>query len=452
MTNKIPSPVAGDAPDGPPAGDEASAPPVRYQLSPRATFVPFDTSISAKVLQLVLEDRHYYINEQTLSMLQQFAMPATIQDAETNLAEIPLGTPASRRQSIESAIAFGMLVPTGQSVENALARPLAQRTNPLPLKRRLLSQQQLLPLTRPLQHLFNKLILGPCVALAALAYICAIVLHDFARVPPLLGKLGAGQWVCFLILNYTALFWHELGHSAACLRGGARHGDIGCGIYLWYPIFYADVTPVWALRRIDRIRVDIGGIYFHSLAGALCYALWLVSHQDVLLLGMYAIALSIVVNLNPFLKFDGYWLLTDLLGLPNLRGAARDALYGLLPAVFRSSGAERRTSPRAGRAVETTVLMYALATGVFSVWMITHVLFVVIPSIWRNIAGIGELLRGPSLDHRAMAVFGALLRLVFSGLAAWGLSALLGRMARQALRMLSLQLRRPMGAQEQTLI
>ena len=65
--------------------------------------------------------------------------------------------------------------------------------------------------------------------------------------------------------------FHELGHAAACRYGGATPGGIGVGLYLVWPAFYTDVTDAYRLPRRDRLRVDLGGLYFNALVAVVTH-------------------------------------------------------------------------------------------------------------------------------------------------------------------------------------
>lgn len=122
-----------------------------------------------------------------------------------------------------------------------------------------------------------------------------------------------------LIFMVASSLFHEIGHASACKYFGIRHGGIGFGLYLNFPVLYTDVTEVWRLGRMQRCVVNLAGVYFQCFAilGLLgLYALVPLDEVRYLILTMN---LGFLMTLNPFFKFDGYWLASDLLGVPNLR-------------------------------------------------------------------------------------------------------------------------------------
>lgn len=128
-----------------------------------------------------------------------------------------------------------------------------------------------------------------------------------------------------LFMCGSSLF-HELGHAAACRRMGVDHGGIGFGMYLTFPVFYTDVSRVWRLPRLKRIVVNLAGIYFQCfILGALLlwYGTGAAGHETARYL-VLTMNLGFALTLNPFFRFDGYWIASDALGVPNLRRRSQE--------------------------------------------------------------------------------------------------------------------------------
>ena len=97
------------------------------------------------------------------------------------------------------------------------------------------------------------------------------------------------------------------------------HGNIGLGLYLNLPVFYTDVTHVWKLSCRQRCIVNFGGVYFQMILLIPLLALAIINGYGVLDYVILLMNFNFTLTLNPFFKFDGYWMITDLLGIPNLR-------------------------------------------------------------------------------------------------------------------------------------
>jgi putative peptide zinc metalloprotease protein len=134
----------------------------------------------------------------------------------------------------------------------------------------------------------------------------------------------------FLLAVLSAAF-HEIGHASACRYGGAEPGGMGMGLYLVWPAFYTDVTDSYRLPQRDRLRVDLGGIYFNTIVAVVTMGVWLLVHVDALLLLIALQLLEMVKNLSPMIRSDGYHILSDVTGVPDLFSHLGPTLRRLLP-------------------------------------------------------------------------------------------------------------------------
>jgi putative peptide zinc metalloprotease protein len=116
----------------------------------------------------------------------------------------------------------------------------------------------------------------------------------------------------------ASTFFHELGHAAACRYSGARPGAIGCGLYLVWPAFYTDITNTYRLGRAGRLRTDLGGVYFNGIFIVGLAVGYAETGYPPLLVALLATNLEIVQQLLPTLRFDGYYIAADLIGVPDL--------------------------------------------------------------------------------------------------------------------------------------
>ena len=121
----------------------------------------------------------------------------------------------------------------------------------------------------------------------------------------------------FSLVFFSTIF-HEIGHATSSRFFGAKHNGIGVGFYLFYPVFYADVTDIWNLSKIKRIIVNLAGIYFEILFSTILLLLSFILKQELLGFIALFIFLKTFLNLNPLIRSDGYWILSDSIGKPNL--------------------------------------------------------------------------------------------------------------------------------------
>lgn len=140
------------------------------------------------------------------------------------------------------------------------------------------------------------------------------------------GGLTVTILVGLVLFLCASSFFHELGHASACRYMGIKHGGIGFAMYLTFPIFFTDVTNAWCLTRKKRMAVNLGGIYFQLYILITLIAVYHFTHSDFVRYLILAMNLGFVLVLNPFFRFDGYWIATDLLGVPNLRQQSMSTL------------------------------------------------------------------------------------------------------------------------------
>ena len=166
-------------------------------------------------------------------------------------------------------------------------------------------------IAQPLSVMFSRPVVLALLALIVAA-ICAIIWQrPTFQISPVVFWEG---YVLFMV----SLLVHELGHASACARYGATPGDIGFGVYWLYPVFYSDVSAAWSLKRWQRVVVDLGGVYLQFGVGVVYIALYVLFQWEAAFVAVLQILYSAVFALNPILKFDGYWVLSDAFGVTNL--------------------------------------------------------------------------------------------------------------------------------------
>lgn len=204
--------------------------------------------------------------------------------------------------------------------------------------RRLIREETVARIASRLAITFHPLWGCLLAALAGSAFAWAL-----RQAAPTLESQGASLWAAYALF-IGSLLAHEIGHASACARFGAQPSEIGFTIYLVYPAFYSDVTSAWRLPRWQRVVVDLGGIFFQAIVGAAFVAAYWRWHWPPLLTATWMIWLSVLFSLNPVFRFDGYWVVSDSLGVTNL-SRQPGLLAGYL---FDRLRGRRRRSPVAG--------------------------------------------------------------------------------------------------------
>ena len=124
---------------------------------------------------------------------------------------------------------------------------------------------------------------------------------------------------------------HELGHAAGCSYSGGVPGRIGFGVYLLVPAFFTNVTDSYRLSRAGRLRTDLGGLYFNTWCLLVAGAVHLTTGSGLALLFVVLTHVEMVQQLLPAIRLDGYFILTDLTGVPDLFARIGPVLRGMLP-------------------------------------------------------------------------------------------------------------------------
>jgi putative peptide zinc metalloprotease protein len=136
---------------------------------------------------------------------------------------------------------------------------------------------------------------------------------------------------------------HELGHAYTATRFGCRVPTMGVSLLVMMPVLYTDTTGAWRLTsRKKRLMIDCAGVTAELMIASIATMLWVFLPDGSLRSVTFILAstswiMSLGVNLNPFMRFDGYYVLSDMLDVPNLQPRAfalgrwrmREALFGL---------------------------------------------------------------------------------------------------------------------------
>jgi putative peptide zinc metalloprotease protein len=140
-----------------------------------------------------------------------------------------------------------------------------------------------------------------------------------------------------LVVLGTAL--HEIGHATAARYGGAEPGVMGAGIYIVWPAFYTDVTDAYRLGRGGRLRTDLGGVYFNGIFILLITGAYAITRYEPLLLVIVIMHFQVLQQFLPFLRLDGYYILSDLVGVPDMFARIKPTLKSAIPGRETEEGA-----------------------------------------------------------------------------------------------------------------
>jgi multidrug resistance efflux pump len=215
--------------------------------------------------------------------------------------------------------------------------------------------------------------------------------EGFARDLPRLYHVGAIPMVWLIILLVTTA--HEFGHGLTCKHFGGGVHEMGFLLLLLQPCMYCNVSDAWLFpEKSKRLWVSFAGPYFELFLWALAALTWRLTEPDTWL-NLVALAVTAtsgiktLLNFNPLLKMDGYYLLSDAIGIHNLRrrsyayvGAGIKRLFGTRSPVD-GTPAERRM-----------FLLYGLVAASFSVCFLGYMLVKLADFLLERRQGLSALL------------------------------------------------------------
>ncbi|WP_420187433.1 hypothetical protein M1B74_01425 [Bacteroides pyogenes] len=179
--------------------------------------------------------------------------------------------------------------------------------------------------------------------------------------------------VVLSIFLFSSLF-HEFGHASACKYYGYNANSIGFGVYINIPVFYADVSAIWSLSRKERLIVNFGGIYFQSILLAIACIVYFLTGSTLMKYFILLTNINFLFVLNPFLKFDGYWIMSDLLGVPNLRQRTIETMFYCLQKPKLRKKQEKPFLLSMNKSAKYIMIFYTVLVNLFLIFFFCYFL------------------------------------------------------------------------------
>jgi putative peptide zinc metalloprotease protein len=243
--------------------------------------------------------------------------------------------------------------------------------------------------------LFNKRLANG----AAFAFCLAVVVtwanraHLVTQVTEQLGwRLLVLAWLTTMIVTIC----HEFGHGLACKRYGGDVHEMGALWIFFTPCLFCNVSDMWLVpSRRQRFIVSMAGTYVDLLIWIASVFVWRVTAQHTALNYMALIVVTtcgvrVIFNINPLLRLDGYYALSDLWGIPNLRRLGRQRLMEHFRWLLW--GAAKPAPMANGR----KVLFYGIASWCFTITLL-NLIFFKVTSILQSLFGLAGFLAGATV-------------------------------------------------------
>ena len=385
--------------------------PITYELKDNIQVLDFHTSHQEQQYLLIIGEQRFEINEGIASLIRML---------EKNSSAEILAEEYAQLKGVDcSAEEFALIIeeyirPHGLLKESAEeATEESKKSSYIYWQVEFLPAKVIDPIVKRLAFLYNKQLfnfLFPALILSHILFFVFVAKVNFSV---------TDQPISAIILLYSiymiSFLFHEFGHATASHKYGAKFGNIGFGLYLYFPVLFADVSDAWRLNRRQRTIVDIGGIYFHMIFNAVLFLIYLCYPVTFISFLISIISLAIVFNLNPFFRFDGYWIYSDLIGVPNLRQRSFELVNYLYRKIRRLPVNKRPYLFQIKRREQFFLLFYALISNLFFAYIFYRIPIV----LYRLILGY------PKIFMDCMQIAGDALRAGDTAAAGMALKALL---------------------------
>jgi putative peptide zinc metalloprotease protein len=238
-----------------------------------------------------------------------------------------------------------------------------------------------------------------------------------------------------LALMLASAVFHECGHVSACRYGGARPGVMGFGLYLVWPALYSTVTDSYRLGRLGRLRTDLGGVYFNAVSIIGMSAAYLTTRTPWLLLAIVALHIETATQFLPMIRFDGYYILSDLIGVPDLLRWTGPVLASIIP----GRAAHPRVLELKPWARRTITLWVLIVIPYLLYWLVGLLVMApqVLPLVGQRLVELSHALSASAAAYHLAETTLDMIQIVLLVLPWAGTLLILGMMARQPVRWLA---------------
>ncbi len=211
------------------------------------------------------------------------------------------------------------------------------------------------------------------LAIAALLLVCAQFETFQNKLPTFHQFFEAKNWIYMGITLAVTKIIHEFGHGLTCKHFGGECHELGVMFLVLTPCLYCNVSDSWMVpNKWHRAMIGAGGMYIELVMASICTFIWWFSEPGLLnqicLSVMFICSVStLLFNANPLLRYDGYYILSDLMEIPNLRQKATTILTRKLQTWCL--GLEEPEDPFLPQRNQTFFAVYTIAAVIYR-WLI----------------------------------------------------------------------------------
>jgi len=259
------------------------------------------------------------------------------------------------------------------------------------------------------------LALSGLVVLAALLLVVVQFDVFLAKLPKFQHFFAAENWLWLALVMAGTKVMHELGHGLVCKRLGGECHEMGVMLLVFMPCLYCNVSDAWKLpNKWHRMAIAAAGMYVELVIAAVCTFIWWFTHPGLInalaLNVMFVSSVStLLFNANPLMRYDGYYILADLVEIPNLREKSTRLLSRFAGEV--ALGIEPPPDPFLPQHRRGVLATYAVAAFVYR-WVITFSILWFLMQVLKpyGLQVFGQMLAAMALFSMVVLPLGQLVR------------------------------------------
>lgn len=228
--------------------------------------------------------------------------------------------------------------------------------------------QWVLPFTRWMFHPVTMLAAGLLI-LSSLLLVTMEADELRKRLPAASQFFGWKNLIALWVVMGVTKIFHEIGHGLSCRYYGAECHQIGVTLLAFFPTLYCDVTDSWMLpNKWHRILIGAAGMIVESVLASIALFVWRFTNDgtvNAIALNVFFVSAvtTVIFNINPLMRLDGYYMLSDFWEIPNLRQLATQAEQAWFVKLFL--GAELVATEASHNAEKPWMVAFALASAAY---------------------------------------------------------------------------------------
>jgi len=260
-----------------------------------------------------------------------------------------------------------------------------------------------------------------CVSLILSSWLFVLIRFDEIRrrLPEFQQFFG---WPNLIFLWITMAFMkvlHEFGHGVACKHFGGECHSMGIVIMVFSPTLYCDVTDSWMMKnKWHRILISAGGMYVEMILSTFAIILWyhskpgLIHHLSLNVFFVSTVS-TILFNINPLLRYDGYYILSDFLEVPNLQARCSHTFNRFFS--WSVLGKDYPEDPFTSATGQPWLMLYLAASSLYR-WLIVFSVAIFLYSVLKpyRLQSLGFMAAIFSILTTVGGACGTILKLAFS--------------------------------------